>query len=148
MRYFNRAWKCRSKLRGADHCTLAERMTSILRHVAEAFPPVRQGTILNNRRIIGNVINTSMVLNCALVTYANDDCRGMTAGCSLTSYKFLEVWLKYNRNSLITILITAITSITNSQSKTTIRSNYTGSLLHSEHTRLSLAHSGVYKKIK
>jgi len=29
--------KCRSKLKGADHCTSAKRMTSILRHVAEAF---------------------------------------------------------------------------------------------------------------
>jgi len=41
------AAKCRSKLRGADHCRSAKRMTSILRHVAEAFPPGRQGTILN-----------------------------------------------------------------------------------------------------
>jgi len=28
-------------------------MTSILRHVAEAFPPARQGTILNSHRVIG-----------------------------------------------------------------------------------------------
>jgi len=27
------------KLKGAGHCTSAKRMTSILRHVAEAFPP-------------------------------------------------------------------------------------------------------------
>jgi len=58
-----------------SHCTTAKRMTSILRYVAEAFPPARQGTILNSHRVIGNATNTSMVLNCALVT-----------GCSLTSY--------------------------------------------------------------
>jgi len=52
-----------------SHCTLAKRMTSILRHVAEAFPPARQGTILNSHRVIGIATNTSMVLNCALVTY-------------------------------------------------------------------------------
>jgi len=52
-----------------SHCTSAKRMTSILRHVAEAFPPARQGTILNSHRVIGIAINTSMVLNCALVTY-------------------------------------------------------------------------------
>jgi len=39
-----------------------------LRHVAEAFAPARQGTILNNNRVIGIAANTSMVLNCALVT--------------------------------------------------------------------------------
>jgi len=44
-------------------------MTSILRHVAQAFPPARQGTILNNHRVIGFVANTSIVLNCAIVTY-------------------------------------------------------------------------------
>jgi len=58
-----------------SHCTSAKRMTSILRHVAEAFHPARQGTILNSHRVIGIATNTSMVLNCALVT-----------GCSLTSY--------------------------------------------------------------
>jgi len=52
-----------------------KRMTSILRHVAEAFPPARQGTILNSHRVTGIATNTSMVLNYALVT-----------GCSLTSY--------------------------------------------------------------
>jgi len=57
------------KLKGAGHCTSAKRMTSILRHVAEAFPPARQGTILNNHRVIGIAANTLMVLNCALVTY-------------------------------------------------------------------------------
>jgi len=44
-------------------------MTSILRHVAEAFPPARQGTILSTHRDMGIASNTSMVLNCALVTY-------------------------------------------------------------------------------
>jgi len=44
-------------------------MTSILRHVAEAFPPARQGKILNSHRVIGFATNTSMVLNCTLVTY-------------------------------------------------------------------------------
>jgi len=52
---------------GAGHCTSAKRMTSILRHVAEAFPPARQGTILNTHRVIGIATNTSMVLNKALV---------------------------------------------------------------------------------
>jgi len=59
----------RCKLKGAGHCTSAKRMTSILRYVAEAFPPARQGTILNSYRVIGIATNTSMVLNCALVTY-------------------------------------------------------------------------------
>jgi len=44
-------------------------MNSILRYAAEAFPPARQGTILNSHRVIGIATNTSMVLNCALVTY-------------------------------------------------------------------------------
>jgi len=52
-----------------SHCTWAKRMTSILRHVAKAFPPARQGTILNSHRVIGIATNTSMVLICALVTY-------------------------------------------------------------------------------
>jgi len=56
------------KLKGAGHCTSAKRMTSILRYVAEAFPPARQGTILNSHRVIGITTNTTMVLNCALVT--------------------------------------------------------------------------------
>jgi len=56
------------KLKGASHCTSAKGMTSILKHVAEACPP-RQGTILNNHRVISIAANTSMVLNCALVTY-------------------------------------------------------------------------------
>jgi len=58
-----------------SHCTSAKRMTSILRHVASAFPPARQRTILNSDRGIGIATNTSMVLNCALVI-----------GCSFTSY--------------------------------------------------------------
>jgi len=44
-------------------------MTSILRHVAEAFLSARQGTILNSHRVIGIATNTSMVLNGAVVTY-------------------------------------------------------------------------------
>jgi len=50
--------------------------------VAEAFPPTRQGTILNSHRVIGIATNTLIVLNCALVT-----------GCSLTSYPELLVLL-------------------------------------------------------
>jgi len=57
------------KLKGAGHCTLEKRKTGILRHVAEAFPPARQGTILNSHRVISVATNTSMVLNGALVTY-------------------------------------------------------------------------------
>jgi len=53
----------------AQQCTSAKRMTSILSHVAETFPPTRQGTILNSHRVICIAINTAMVLNCALVTY-------------------------------------------------------------------------------
>jgi len=48
---------------------LAKGMTSILRHVAQAFPPARQGTILNFHQVIVIATNTSMVLNCAFVTY-------------------------------------------------------------------------------
>jgi len=36
-------------------------MTSMLRHVAEAFPPVRQGTILNSHRVIGIATNITMM---------------------------------------------------------------------------------------
>jgi len=53
-------------------------MTSTLRHVEKAFPPARQGILLNwvnSHRVIGIATNNSMMLNCALVT-----------GCSLTSY--------------------------------------------------------------
>ena len=53
------ASKCRSIFRGADHCTSAGRITSILRHIAEAFPPARQGTILNNHRVISIANNIS-----------------------------------------------------------------------------------------
>jgi len=38
-------------------------------HLVEAFLPARQGTILNTYRVISIATNTSMVLNCALVTY-------------------------------------------------------------------------------
>jgi len=44
-------------------------MTSILRHVAEAFPPAKKGTILNSHRVIGIATNTSVVLNCVIMTY-------------------------------------------------------------------------------
>jgi len=73
-----------------SHCTSSKRVTSILRHVAEAFPPARQGTILNSHRVIGIATNTLMGLNCALVT-----------GCSLTSYpghlwveKYSPLWVE------------------------------------------------------
>jgi len=36
------------KFKGVGHCTSAKRMTSRLRHVAEVFPPAKQGTILKN----------------------------------------------------------------------------------------------------
>jgi len=48
------------KLKGAGHCTSAKRMTSILRYVEQSQ---------NSHRVIGIATNTSMVLNCALVTY-------------------------------------------------------------------------------
>jgi len=51
------------KLKGAGHCTLAKRMPSILRHVAEAFPPARQKTIQNSHRVIVIAMNISMELN-------------------------------------------------------------------------------------
>jgi len=70
-------------------------MTSILRHVAEAeaFPPARQGTILNSHRVIGKYIKALPpigYLNGAklgLSDLHNDDSRFRTAGCSLTSYR-------------------------------------------------------------
>jgi len=49
------------KLKCAGHCTSAKRMTSILRHVAEAFPPAGQGTILNSHRVIGIAMMTADV---------------------------------------------------------------------------------------
>jgi len=52
-----------------SHGKSAKLMTSILRHVAEAFFPARQGTILNTHQVIGIATNTSMVRNCALMTY-------------------------------------------------------------------------------
>jgi len=54
-------------MRIKSHCTSAECGMFILWHVAEAFPPARQGTILNYHRVIGIATNTSMVLD--LVTY-------------------------------------------------------------------------------
>jgi len=80
------ALKVLCKLKGAGHCNSAKRMTSILRQVADAFPPARQVTILNTHRVIGIVTNTSMVLNCALVTYIMMTADVVQDGCSLTSY--------------------------------------------------------------
>jgi len=63
------------KLKGAGHCTSAKRLqigklhiANNLRHVAEAFSPARQGSILNSHRVIGIATNTTMGLNCALMT--------------------------------------------------------------------------------
>jgi len=47
-------------------CTSAKRMTIILRHVAEAFPPARQETILNSHRVSGIATNNSMVSFCGV----------------------------------------------------------------------------------
>jgi len=44
-------------------------LISSFRHVAEAFPPARQGTILNPYPVLCIATNTSMEPNCALVTY-------------------------------------------------------------------------------
>jgi len=49
-----------------SHCTSAKRMTSILKHVAQGFPPARQGTILNSHRVICIATNTQMLLNWCL----------------------------------------------------------------------------------
>jgi len=57
------------KLKGTGFGTSAKRITSILRHIAEAVSPARQGTILNSHRVICIATNASMVLNCTLVTY-------------------------------------------------------------------------------
>jgi len=55
---------------GAGHCRTAGRMTGIvLRHTTEAFPPARQGTVLNHHRVISIATNALIVPNCALVTY-------------------------------------------------------------------------------
>ena len=58
--------KLQSKLAGAGHCTSAGCMTGVLWDIAEAFPPARQRTILNNHRVMGIATNTSMALSCAL----------------------------------------------------------------------------------
>ena len=50
------------KLKGAGHCTSAGRMTSVLWHILQRI-------ILKNNRLIDITTNTSMVLNCALITY-------------------------------------------------------------------------------
>jgi len=58
----------------------------------EAFPPARQGTILNSHRVIGIATNTSMVQNCALGTYVK-----MTADVGLlwTLSSMFTSFLKY-----------------------------------------------------
>jgi len=57
------------KLKCAGHCTSPKRMTSILRHVAEAYPPARQGTILTPIESSALLPILQLVLNCAIVTY-------------------------------------------------------------------------------
>jgi len=80
-------WKCYANSKAQvkrtsqnTHCTSqagtsAKRMTSILRHVAEAFPPARQGTILNNNKSgpIRTVNQTEwyQVSICIFFTFAN-----------------------------------------------------------------------------
>jgi len=78
------------KLRGAGHCTSVKRMTSILRHVAEALPPARQGTMLNSHRVIGIAKKYLNGAKLRLSDLHNDlhnyDSRSRTERCSLTSY--------------------------------------------------------------
>ena len=66
-------------------CTSAGRMTRILSHVAEAFPPARQVTILNNYRVIGIATHTLLVNGANLLLCDQPDCdsRGGAAGCNL-----------------------------------------------------------------
>jgi len=59
-------------LKAAGHCTLAKRMTSILRHIAGTFPPVKLGAFLNSHRVIGIATNTSKL---RLSDQHNDDSR-------------------------------------------------------------------------
>jgi len=87
-------------------------MTSILRHVAEAFPSARQGTILNSHRAIGISTNILMVLNWAFSDLHNDDSRCRSAGCSLTSYP-QEMWCdsqELHHNKWDVMWLTTITS--------------------------------------
>jgi len=72
------------KLKGAGHCASAKHMTSILRHVAGAFSPARQGTIINSHRVIGIATGAKLRLSDLQNHYYDSRCR--TAGCSLTSY--------------------------------------------------------------
>jgi len=67
-------------------CTSAKRMTSILRHVAEAFPPARQGTILNSHRVIGIATNTSMTAKLRLSDLAFGLMAVITLALSQLSY--------------------------------------------------------------
>jgi len=55
--------KLRSKLRGAGHCTLVKSKTSVLRHIAEEFPPAaRQWKILNFHRVINIALVTNIMM--------------------------------------------------------------------------------------
>jgi len=56
----------KSKLFGSVDSILSKLLQKLL---LLPFPPARQGTILNNHRVIGIAANTSMVLNCTLLTY-------------------------------------------------------------------------------
>jgi len=73
-------------LKGTGHCTSAKRMTSILRHVAEAFPSAWQGTVLklpsSHRHCCQYLNGATLRLN----DLHKDDSRCRTAGYSLTSY--------------------------------------------------------------
>jgi len=87
-------------------------MTSILWHVAEAFPPTRQGTILNSHRVIGIATNTLMVLNCALLTYIYDDC-GMQF--NVIPQDILPFALHTPRTLLPVLALTVTPSVSSSQ---------------------------------
>ena len=74
------------KLRDAGHCTLTGRMTSILWHIAEAFPLAMQG---DNPKQPSSHRHCYQYLNGAKLRLSdppNDDSRGRAAGCSLMSY--------------------------------------------------------------
>jgi len=76
------------KLKGGGHCTSAKRITRILRHVAEAFPPARQETILINSHGVIDIANNTSMVNGAKLRLSDlhhDGSRCRTAGCSITS---------------------------------------------------------------
>jgi len=81
------------KLKCAGHCTSAKRMTSILRHVAEAFPPAIGRRvrlyILDNPKLPSSNRNCYQYFNGAKLCLSdlhNDDSRCRTARYNLTSY--------------------------------------------------------------